>query len=221
MSLAPEAPEDPPHPAAAPVAHEADLFGPDDSPAAPGARPARARHDRAEVERLLAELRPRIHRFVLARLVDRDLAEDVTQEVLMTLLATLARCDEVRGPVTGWAFGIAVRKVSEAHRSLRRRPEDSVDDVPARPSTHHLDDPERTAVHLDNSRRLARMLAALPGAQGDIIRLRIAAGLTAEETAAALGLTAGAVRVAQHRALAKLRQMMQSGAAGGPDGATR
>jgi len=220
MSLAPEAPEDPPHPAASAAVHDSDAAGSDEWSASPGTRPDSARHDRVEVERLLAELRPRIHRFVLARLVDRDLAEDVTQEVLVTLLATLARCREVQGSVAGWAFGIAVRKVSEAHRSLRRRPEDSVDDVPARPSTHHLDDPESTALHLENSRRLARMLAALPGAQGDIIRLRIAAGLSAEETAAALGLTPGAVRVAQHRALAKLRKMIQSDAADGQDGAT-
>ena len=38
--------------------------------------------------------------------------------------------------------------------------------------------------------------------------LRVGAGMTAEETGAALGMTAGAVRVAQHRALAKMRQLL-------------
>ena len=36
--------------------------------------------------------------------------------------------------------------------------------------------------------------------------MRIAAGLSAEETGQVLGMTPGAVRVAQHRALASLRQ---------------
>ena len=36
--------------------------------------------------------------------------------------------------------------------------------------------------------------------------LRVATGLTAEETGAALGMSAGAVRVAQHRALVKMRE---------------
>ena len=39
------------------------------------------------------------------------------------------------------------------------------------------------------------------------------AGLSAEETAEALGMTAGAVRVSQHRALAKLRQHLSTGPA--------
>ena len=37
--------------------------------------------------------------------------------------------------------------------------------------------------------------------------LRVASGLSAEETGAALGMTAGAVRVAQHRALVKMREI--------------
>jgi len=39
----------------------------------------------------------------------------------------------------------------------------------------------------------------------------VVVGLTAEETAAAVGSTPGAVRVAQHRALNKLRERMPVG----------
>jgi RNA polymerase sigma-70 factor (ECF subfamily) len=49
------------------------------------------------------------------------------------------------------------------------------------------------------------LLAALPGSMRDILILRVAFGLTAEQTAQVLGTTAGAVRVAQHRALQRLR----------------
>jgi RNA polymerase sigma-70 factor (ECF subfamily) len=48
----------------------------------------------------------------------------------------------------------------------------------------------------------------LPGQQREILLLRVGVGLSAEETADALGMTAGAVRVAQHRALAKLRKVL-------------
>jgi RNA polymerase sigma-70 factor (ECF subfamily) len=48
----------------------------------------------------------------------------------------------------------------------------------------------------------------LPEAQREILTLRVAAGLSTEETASALGMSAGAVRVAQHRALGRLRTMM-------------
>jgi RNA polymerase sigma-70 factor (ECF subfamily) len=45
----------------------------------------------------------------------------------------------------------------------------------------------------------------LPEKQREILTLRIVVGLSAEETAEAVGSTPGAVRVAQHRALARLK----------------
>jgi RNA polymerase sigma-70 factor (ECF subfamily) len=49
----------------------------------------------------------------------------------------------------------------------------------------------------------------------EILTLRVAVGLTADETAAALDMTPGAVRVAQHRALNRLRSMVAEAEAGG------
>ncbi len=48
-------------------------------------------------------------------------------------------------------------------------------------------------------------LAILPEKQREILILRVVVGMSAEETAEAVGSTAGAVRVAQHRALARLK----------------
>ena len=49
-----------------------------------------------------------------------------------------------------------------------------------------------------------------PIAEASMLAAAEEVGLSADETAAALSMTAGAVRVAQHRALAKLRTMLQS-----------
>ncbi|MEU5692502.1 sigma factor-like helix-turn-helix DNA-binding protein [Actinosynnema sp. NPDC020468] len=48
-------------------------------------------------------------------------------------------------------------------------------------------------------------LRGLPVGQREILLLRVAVGLSTEETAHAVGSTPNAVRVAQHRALAALR----------------
>ncbi|HEX7306939.1 sigma-70 family RNA polymerase sigma factor, partial [Lentzea sp.] len=66
-------------------------------------------------------------------------------------------------------------------------------------------DPEESALLGSLSVRLGQLLRVLPDKQREILLLRVVAGLTAEETAEATGSTPGAVRVAQHRALAKLR----------------
>ena len=49
------------------------------------------------------------------------------------------------------------------------------------------------------------MLGVVPARQREILLLRVVVGLTAEETAEAVGSTPGAVRVAQHRALSRMR----------------
>ena len=49
-------------------------------------------------------------------------------------------------------------------------------------------------------------LSTLPEKHREILILRLVVGMSAEETAAAVGSTAGAVRVAQHRAIAKLKK---------------
>ncbi len=49
------------------------------------------------------------------------------------------------------------------------------------------------------------LLQILPEKQREILILRVVVGMSAEETAEAVGSTAGAVRVAQHRALARLK----------------
>jgi len=62
-------------------------------------------------------------------------------------------------------------------------------------------------VSADEGARAHALLARLPDAQREVVLLRVAAGLSAEEAGAVLGMSPGAVRVAQHRALTKLRAL--------------
>jgi RNA polymerase sigma-70 factor (ECF subfamily) len=52
------------------------------------------------------------------------------------------------------------------------------------------------------------LLETLPEKQREILTLRVVMGMSAKETADAVGSTPGAVRVAQHRALAQLRKQL-------------
>jgi RNA polymerase sigma-70 factor (ECF subfamily) len=68
--------------------------------------------------------------------------------------------------------------------------------------------PEQRALRLELAGELRRLLDTLTARQREILVLRVVVGLTAEETADAVGSTPGAVRVAQHRALARLRESL-------------
>src|SRR4051812_14864851 len=86
--------------------------------------------NRAAVEELVREIRPRVLRYVVAKLLDPHAAEDVTQEVMMTALSSLPRYVDQGRPFISWVFGIASNKVSESRRSASRRREQVVDAIP-------------------------------------------------------------------------------------------
>jgi RNA polymerase sigma-70 factor (ECF subfamily) len=65
--------------------------------------------------------------------------------------------------------------------------------------------PEDEVLRDSEAKRARDLLDRLPAHQRELLILRVAVGLSAEETGSALGMTPGAVRVAQHRALSRLR----------------
>lgn len=166
--------------------------------------------DRDATGELLARLRPLMVRYCRARLGPHNgcygSADDVAQEVCLAVLTALPRYRDHGKPFVAFAYRIASNKVVDAHRSTARTPVDPVDEVPERPDREA--GPEQRALLADSSARLTALLAHLPEAQREVLVLRIAVGLSAEEVGAAMGMSPGAVRVAQHRALARLRELV-------------
>ena len=160
--------------------------------------------DAAAIESLVREFRPRIRRYCVTR-VGQEVADDVTQETCVALAGALAQYEERGVPFTSFVFGIAANKVAMARRSLARSRE-VVHTVPDRESTEPT--PEERALSDDGLRRLLAPLATLPERQREILLLRVVDQLSADEVAVLLGMTPGAVRVAQHRALRALRRTM-------------
>ena len=70
--------------------------------------------------------------------------------------------------------------------------------------------PEELAEQASDAQTVRDLLSTLPEALRELLVLRVAVGMSAEETGRALGMSAGAVRVAQHRAMQRLRQHLQS-----------
>lgn len=152
-------------------------------------------------------IRPIVVRYIRARLGTAERvglsADDVAQEVCLAAIQALPRYQDQGRPFLAFVYGIASHKVADAHRAAGRNRSEPTDSVPERLS---LDaGPEQMAIQADSAARMKQLLAVLPEKQREILTLRIVVGLSAEETAEAVGSTPGAVRVAQHRALARLK----------------
>jgi RNA polymerase sigma-70 factor, ECF subfamily len=165
-----------------------------------------AQGEATAIESLLEQIRPMVVRYCRARLVQISghyhVADDVAQEVCLAVLSALPRYRDMGRPFASFVFGIASHKVADAMRNAARLAIPT-EDLPDGPDNGP--GPEETVVAFIEAERARALLARLPENQRELLVLRVVTGMSAEETGHALGMSPGAVRVAQHRALARLR----------------
>ena len=163
--------------------------------------------DHDALRELLETIRPIVVRYCRARVGTAERsglsADDVAQEVCLAAMMALPRYRDQGRPFLAFVYGIAAHKVADAHRAAGRNRAEPTDVVPERFDA--AAGPEQMAINADSAARMDALLQVLPEKQREILILRVVVGLSAEETAEAVGSTAGAVRVAQHRALSRLK----------------
>lgn len=149
---------------------------------------------------------PRVYRYVSARLVSNEDAEDVTTEIFLRIIENL-RTFSWRGlPFGAWVFRIARNEVvSHVRRQKVRTATAPLTETIQDPSPDHVDELV-TQLTIETVRQATEQL---PEAQRQVISLRFIAGLSVAETAQALGKTENNVKVLQHKAIAKLQTMVR------------
>jgi RNA polymerase sigma-70 factor (ECF subfamily) len=164
----------------------------------------------AAVTRLYTAYAPSLYRFFAAAVGNRQEAQDLTGSVFVSAIEGLPG---FRGPVEalgGWLFRIARHDLYDFRRKQARSPG-------LTPLDDHLDeaaiaagaaDPEELAIERLEGSRVMAALQQLSPDQREVLLLRMAAGLTAPEVAAALHKTTGAVKALQHRGLASLARVL-------------
>ena len=176
---------------------------------------AAVRGEGPAIDTLLAYVHPLALRYCRGRLVRlpggaRHHVDDVAQEVCVAVLCALPRYRDQGRPFEAFVYGIAAHKIADLQRAAMRGPGSTVippDDLPELP-----DDalgPEERALLSSDAAWAKELLSNLPARQRELVLLRVAAGLSAEETGEVLGMSPGAVRVAQHRALSRLRALAE------------
>ena len=168
---------------------------------------AAALGDRDATARVLRMIQPRVVRYCRARLATTrgiTSADDVAQEVCLAVITALTRYEKQGRSFFAFVYGVAAHKVADANRVAARNRSEPVTSVPDAPDLSP--GPEQRALGIEASGEMSRLLEVLSPKHREILLLRVVDGLSATETAQVVGATPGAVRVAQHRALVRLRQ---------------
>jgi RNA polymerase sigma-70 factor, ECF subfamily len=163
--------------------------------------------DNAATDELLTYLRPIMVRFCrtkLGRVRPISSADDVAQEVCIAVFRALPTYQHLGRPFLSFVFGVAAHKVADVHRAAAR--DRSLPTAETPDTITFAENPEEIALRRELVEETSDLLQTLLPRQREIVVMRVVLGMSAQETAEAVGTTPDAVRVAQHRALNRLRR---------------
>jgi RNA polymerase sigma-70 factor, ECF subfamily len=159
----------------------------------------------AAFTRLWTDTNPVLLRYL--RVITPETAEDVAAETWVQVVRGLRRFRGDEAAWRAWLFTTARRRMIDASRRRSRRREEPLDDVQAA-SLPITADAADLAIERLGTRAAIKLLAGLPPLQAEVILLRVVAGLDYEAVARLVGRSPGAVRVAAHRGLRRLAEIL-------------
>jgi RNA polymerase sigma-70 factor (ECF subfamily) len=144
---------------------------------------------------------------------DRQAAEDVTQEALISIWRSGARFDRARGSVRGWTLGIVRnRAIDLLRRDSGRAPKlafDSEEILEHRASDQFTD---VEALRNETAREVRGALGGLPEDQSKVIQLAFFGGFSHSEIAKMLGEPLGTIKGRMRLGMEKIRGSLAEGA---------
>jgi len=153
---------------------------------------------------LLRDIAPFIRGYILPTLSNADWADDITQDVLISVHKSL-RTYSPKFPFKPWLIAIInFRRTDFLRKHYAKRGQDKTS----------LDNPEflknyvTNPVHAGEYKDVEDALATLPKVQSDIFKKMKIEGYTAKEIANQLGMSESAVKVSAHRTIKKIQDML-------------
>lgn len=168
--------------------------------------------DRAAYEAVLREIAPVVRRMARRHGATADFADDVVQDVLITIHGALHAYDPGRS-FLAWLTVITERRTIDILRKRGRVGAREVHAPLAYEAHASADDPERSAEAESDAAGLRAAIADLPASQREAVEALALKEISLEDASKSTGRTKTALKVNLHRAIASLRRRMRGEAA--------
>ena len=147
----------------------------------------------------------RVYRHLYYRVGNEADAEDLTQQVFLKAWQAIDRYKKTASPFLAWLMTISHNLVVDFYRTRKDKAYLDVELV----ADDSAAGPEQAAEARFEQQQLRRAILQLPGDQQQVIMMRFVEGFSYAEVASLLGKSEGAIRVILHRALVKLRHILE------------
>ncbi len=162
--------------------------------------------DSAAYGQLLRAVTPLVRRLVARRWTGSDEAEDVVQDVLMSLHQVRQTFDPDR-PFLPWLMAIAHNRLVDVQRRQVRRARGEVA-VEVLPETFSEEEAKDLIDRMADAEALDRALAQLPAGQRKAVELLRLKEMSLKEASEVSGMSVAALKVSMHRAMRALRAIL-------------
>ncbi len=161
-------------------------------------------YDREAFALLYEENFDRIFRYITLKIGNRMEAEDLTQQVFMKALKSIASFKWQNVPFSAWLYKIAHNQVVDYVRKQNRQPVSELnEDI-----TASDDNPLKATELKIETEQLAKAINKLTPLQQEVIALRFSCEMPIARVAAIMGKKEGAIKALQHSAVQSLRKIM-------------
>lgn len=165
-----------------------------------------ADRDRYAFKLLFAHFGPRVKAVMMKSGADHALAEDLVQDVMMTVWRKVELYAPERGTVSTWIFTIARNARIDRLRRTSSRPYDDIDELELPSGDKNAEDETLAA---QQAGRIAEAMNDLPDEQRKIIELAYMHGMAQSGIAEKLELPLGTVKSRMRLAYAKLKAQLE------------
>ena len=162
-------------------------------------------HDTEAFSRLYEAYFDRIYRYIVLRIRNEAEAEDMTQQVFMKMLQSIASYKLKGIPFSSWLYRIAHNQVVDF---LRQQNKKATVDIEGLPLPDMGDDTQHVLELQGDIEQLKKAVQKLTAAQQEVISLRFASELSIAECASIMGKSEGAIKALQHSAVLALRKAL-------------
>ncbi|GHU43456.1 ECF RNA polymerase sigma factor SigW [Clostridia bacterium] len=164
--------------------------------------------NRIAADTLIRRYYDEIYRYVYRQTMDKDIAMDLTQEIFISMLSTIAHFDGKKAGFRTWLYKIATNKTVDYFRSraVHRKQILVIDDLELADETdfiHQLED-------ADLVEQIMEYINELPAELQQIFRLKLYSEYTFTEIAELLSMPESSVKSKYYRLLRTLRREFQN-----------
>lgn len=159
--------------------------------------------DKGAAEEIFNNFSPQIFRFLLSRLANREIAEDLTQDIFFKVVRKIETFDKKSGNFSTWLWQIARNSLIDYYREKKTVPlSDFLEE------TKNIPDENNNLKARIEAREILSAIKNFSPEDQEIFTLRYVSDLSYRDISKLVGKTEGSLRVIIHRINNKLREII-------------